>query len=162
MKNKETILHFASRVLVVFALIMIFLLVLGPIFGDQAQGVSVLFELGGQGVSFKVMLQALGMSFLVNIVQALFLSNFLAKKMMLLWRTALMFICIFAGGGIWGSLFRWFPADKPTAWLSYLLSFGAASVLSILVMILKTKLENEKVNRKLQEYKRQKQKEKNS
>lgn len=156
MKKNKTFTQFIIGTLLAFSFILLFLMVIGPIIGDDAKGTSALFSLGTKGIAFNVMLQALGIAILVNIVQALFLSNLLFKKMMLLWRTIWIFVSTFIIGGIWGIAFGWFPADKPIAWLSYLISFGLAMLLSVLIMLLKTRRENTQVNQKLQEYRKQK------
>ena len=156
-ENKTTITAFLTRVLVCFSIVMLFLLVVGPILGDDAQGVSTLFQLGTQGIPYIVVLQALVLSLFTNIIRELFLSNFFFKKTMMLWRTIFMFSSVLIGCGILSILFGWFPANQPGAWLAYILCFGVATGLSSLVMVLKTRYENALVNLKLEEYKKQKQ-----
>ena len=148
-----TIIQFITKVLVIFSFVMLFMSIIGPIIGDEAQGVSTLFILGSQGVSYTSIYQALCLSLYTNIVQVIFLSGFLEKRMQLLWRTVLMFASVFIGCGVLSVLFGWFPADNLLAWILYLLCFVVMAGISSAVMIVKNKLENAKVNQKLAEYK---------
>lgn len=156
MEKRIPVTQFITRTLTTFSIIMLFLLLVGPIVGDDAGKISTLFREGVKGIPYSVVLQALGVGLYTTAVRAIFMSNRLFKKMMVLWRTIWTFTVIFIGVGILSIVFGWFPANAPIAWVSYLLSFGAAAGLSALVMLLKTRYDNARVNEKFEEYLKQK------
>lgn len=155
-KEKTTLTQFLTSILVIFSVVILFLSVIGPLLGEKAQGTSSLFVLGSQGLSYISVYQALGMSLFVNIVQMFFMSDLFFKKAMLLWRTVAMFASVFIGCGVLSILFGWFPPSKLIAWVLYLLCFVVMAGASSLLMIIKTRREDARVSRKLEEYKRTK------
>lgn len=156
MDNKTTVTMFVSRTLFSFSLTILFVVVVGSFLGDGAKAASTLFALGAQGITYTAVWQALALSLYATTVRTIFMSELVFKKMMLLWRTIWMFVLILAGIGLLSVAFGWIPGNEPLGWIMYVACFGTFSGVSALVMVLKTRYEDARVNRKLAEYKKQK------
>lgn len=157
MERKITVAQFAISTLVAFTVMILFLTLIGPLVGGDAKEISTLFSLGSQGISYATIRQTLVMALYASIVQVVFLSNWIVKKMMLLWRTILVFFFILTGIGALSVWFRWLPLNNTVAWVAYLFSFAGACSLSTLLMVVKTRRESAQVEKKLEEYKKRRQ-----
>jgi DNA integrity scanning protein DisA with diadenylate cyclase activity len=80
-------------------------------------------------------------------------SEFFAKRLMLLWRMALMFLLSFIASVLFSVLFRWFPLGDIQAWLSFIISLSVCFALGIFFVVLKTRLEDKNYNKLLSDYK---------
>ena len=59
--------------------------------------------------------------------------------------------------GVFAYAFGWFPVDDPKCWMAFLVSFGICFVLSAVLSVKKERLENQQLERALQQMKESKQ-----
>ena len=71
-------------------------------------------------------------------------------------RTGSMYVAIILTILIMNWLFGWFPADMWQAWLGFILSFAVCSVVSTITVLVKDKLENDKMQDALNKFKQEK------
>ncbi|GEM_PF-1945940 len=153
MEERTSLSQFFAWTLMTFAIVILAITPIGMVTGDNAKAASALFSLGSSGLTYQVLVQVFGISFYVNVIRTVFMSEYLLKNMMLMWRIVCMFIGIFAGVGLLAILFGWFPGNDLIAWISYLIAFSVCTAVSILATAIRLRIVNARVERKLEEYK---------
>lgn len=156
MEKEKTIFDYLGQVLMIFGATMIILHIFSQLFGDGAKEVSTLFALGSEGLSTATALQFLLVSVLVVAYRFFFFTDRIIKNMSVAVRTGLMYVMIIFTIVIFNALFGWFPTDMWEAWLGFFVSFGVCSVVSTLTVLIKDKLENDKMQDALERLKQEK------
>ncbi len=152
-ENRSVLVDFFKTALTTFASAIIAISIVGWLVGDVTKEVGGLLSLGREGISYVSIMQVFIFSLVQAGIKVLLLSNIFFKKMMLLWKTVLMFLLSFAAGVLFSVLFRWFPIESLEAWIGFLVSISACFIIGILVVIAKTKLEDRKYKMLLSNYK---------
>ncbi|WP_394922564.1 hypothetical protein [uncultured Robinsoniella sp.] len=147
---------FAARVMIIFSVEILFIAIIGSLFGDDAMEISNLYQLGGKGIANITVLQLFLCSIAVNLVQSFSMNSKLFENVMMLWRTVIMVVLIVLVILIFVICFRWFPLDFWPAWIGFFTSFGICFIISTILMVIKTKLEEKKYDRLLKNYKERK------
>lgn len=156
MKNKIIIKYnFIAQVFILFAVDILFLMLLASIFGNEAKEISNLYQFGSKGLAISTMLQFLLNAVVIIFLKSLFFSGKLFKNMMTLWRTVFLLLSILVFNILFIIFFNWFPMNNVYAWTGFFLCFGGGFIISTSFMIIKTKLENKKYNELLSSYKDQ-------
>ena len=156
MEKEKSIFDYLGQVLTIFGATVIILHIFSLLFGESAKGISTLFALGSEGLSTTTALQFLLVSVLVVIYRIVFFTDKVIKNMSVVVRTGLMYVVIIFTIVIFNALFGWFPADMWEAWIGFLLSFAICSVISTLIVLIKDKLENDKMQNALDRLKQEK------
>jgi len=152
-RKNNSIFQFFSQTLILFAVIILVLALFASLFGEGAKALSTLYQLGSKGLATSTMLQIL-----LSSASAIFLKNFfysekLFRKLMSLWRTVLLLLSVFIINIVYILIFDWFTFDNYYAWAGFLICFGGGCFLSILFMIIKSKLESRQYDALLSNYK---------
>lgn len=145
MENKKNIFDFAGMVLIIFGFSMIFMMVFTVICGEDARGFSTMFALGKQGVPVTVMAQFLFMAVLIVLARWVFFTDFLIKKSSITIRTIGMFLTVILISAGFIIAFRWFPVNMWKPWFLFFICFGISAGVSLIVVRLKEKIENKKM-----------------
>lgn len=153
MERNKTIFDYLAQVLTIFGFSMLILNLFCMIFGDSAQGLSSMFALGSQGVPAEIAFQYLAISALIVGIRFLFFSDRLIKNMPIPVRTVCMLGCVLLLTAVFIICFQWFPADLWIAWVMFFVCFLLSFVCSYLVMLLKEKAENRKLQEALDRFK---------
>jgi len=109
--------------------------------------------LGNIGLSTTLLLQFLFISFINIGLQYLFYSDWLIKEGSHRLRTALMLTSILLVMSLMIHLFSWFPENYWLPWLLFFSLFILSSIVSILVITWKEKLENRQMEEGLNRFK---------
>lgn len=149
MEEKKTIFDYLAQVLIIFGFSMLILNVFCILFGDSAQSLSSMFALGSRGVPAEIAFQYLAISALIAGLRFLFFSERLIKKMPVPLRTVCMLGSVLLVTAAFIIRFQWFPANLWIAWAMFFACFLLSFVCSYLMMLLKEKIENQKLKEAL-------------
>ena len=155
-EGKNRVFEFVSKVLVTFAATIIAISATGMIVGhyfEEAREISTLFRLGTEGLPYTVILQLFCWSILITGCSFLLFSDLLFKRMMILWRIALLLLAVFLIGAVFSAVFGWIPVDAWQAWIGFGICTGICFSVSIALMLLKTHLDGKKYEKLLTNYK---------
>ncbi|MBQ6787956.1 MAG: hypothetical protein IJO85_09545 [Lachnospiraceae bacterium] len=156
MEKKRTIFDYLGQVLMIFGITILILNVFCVVFGENAKEISTMFAMGSDGISVSTSFQFLLVSIIVVVLRFLFFTDSIIKNMSLPVRTGSMYVAIISVILVMNWVFGWFPADMWQAWLGFVLSFIVCSVVSTITVLVKDKLENEKMQDALKKYKQEK------
>lgn len=156
MEKKRTIFDYLGQVLMIFGITILILNVFCVVFGENAKEISTMFAMGSDGISVSTSFQFLLVSIIVVVLRFLFFTDSIIKNMSLPVRTGSMYVAIISVILVMNWVFGWFPADMWQAWLGFVLSFIVCSVVSTITVLVKDKLENEKMQDALNKYKQEK------
>ena len=153
MEEKRTVFDYLAQVLTVFGFAMIVLNIFCLVFGNSAQEFSAMFALGDQGIPAGIVFQFLCVSILMTGVRFLFFTDMLIKKMPIWLRTVCMLTAIVVIIAVFAMTFHWFPVNMWQPWVMFLICFVISFLGSCLVITVKEKVENKKMNEALQRLK---------
>lgn len=145
MEDKKNIFDFAGMVLIIFGFSMMFMMVFTVICGEDARGFSTMFALGKQGVPVAVMAQFLFMAVLIVLARWVFFTDFLIKKSSMTIRTIGMLLTVLLISAGFIIAFGWFPVNMWKPWFLFFIDFGISTGISLIVVSLKEKIENKKM-----------------
>lgn len=149
MKERRTIFDYMTQVLVIFGFSMLALNIFCLLFGESAREFSSIFRLGRQGISVETAFQYLGVSALIAGARYLFFTDMIIRKMAIWLRTVCMLGTVILIISVCIVLLGWFPPDMWQPWVLFFVCFGISFLGSYIVMILKEKEENRKLNEAL-------------
>ena len=153
MDKEKTIFDYISQVLILFGLTIIILMIICAIFGEESKEVSPMFAMGNEGLPISTMLQFLLSSVLVVILRIVLFTDYLIKKMSLFVRTILMYVSVIVMSIIFVIIFNWFPLEAGFGWIGFFVGFTVCATGSTLVMYIKDKKENDKMQTALDKLK---------
>ena len=153
MEEKRTVFDYLAQVLTVFGFAMIVLNIFCLVFGNSAQEFSAMFALGDQGIPAGIVFQFLCVSILMTGVRFLFFTDMIIKKMPIWLRTVCMLTAIVMIIAVFAMTFHWFPVNMWQPWVMFLICFVISFLGSCLVITVKEKVENKKMNEALQRLK---------
>lgn len=153
MEDRKTIFDYLTQMMVVFGVSMLILNVFCLAFGDSAQNFSAMFALGNQGVPAEIAFEFLGISALITGIRFLFFTDIWIKKMPVWARTVCMSVCVITVIAVFIVWFGWFPIDMWQPWAMFLICFGVSFAASFLVMVIKERVENRKMEEALKRLK---------
>ncbi len=153
MEEKKTVFDYLAQIFTIFGFTMLLLNIFCLAVGDSAQNVSAIFALGKRGLPAGICFQFLCVSCLITGAQLLFFTDRFIKTMPIWLRTVSMLAVIIAIIAAFAAAFRWFPIDMWQPWAMFFLCFGLSFVGSYLVMALKEKTENRRMDEALKRLK---------
>lgn len=154
MKDKRTIFSYGAEVLIIYAVGMIIMMLLVTVVGEEAREVSKMYSLGKEGVPIAVMWQFLVFSFMVTTIKGVCFDSKVLQHLSVILRAIIMMVSIVLVLLVFVVLFQWFPMEMWEAWVGFFLSFSLCTFGSVGVMILKTKLEDKKMEKGLENLRR--------
>lgn len=153
MKRNETVFDYVGQIFQIFGFTIVCLCVLCVLFGEDAKEISTLFVLGKNGLSIVTMLQFLLTSAIIVTLRFVFFTDGLIKKLPLAVRAACMLVLILLLIILFSVWFGWFPVNMWQPWVMFFICFGISAGASIIISILKEKVENRKMEEALQRLK---------
>lgn len=149
MEEKKTIFDYVAQVLAILGSMILFMTISCLLFGEDAKEISSLFVLGKKGISVEIIVQLLGISILVVLFRILFFTDIIIKKMPIVVRMVCLLLMIIVTIVVFVVVFQWFPVNMWQPWAMFSVCFGVSFSVSLAVMILKEKMENEKMEEAL-------------
>lgn len=153
MEEKKTIFDYLAQVMIIFGFAMLVMNIFCLIFGNAAKDISALFELGDQGIPVGVALQFLCSSFLITGARFVFFTDVIIQKMPIWLRTICMLTSVVIIIAAFIIIFHWFPVNMWQPWVMFFVSFGLSFLGSYFVVIVKEKVENERMEEALRRLK---------
>lgn len=145
MDDNKNIFDYIKQLFTSFGIVVLLFIVINLIIGNDAGSVSSLFALGAKGLSTATLLQLLFLVLIITVAQNIFLSDLVIKNMALVVRNILFFATIMAAITIFAVVFGWFPLNNIAAWIGFIISFAACTVISSVLMRLEENAENKKM-----------------
>lgn len=160
MEEKRTIFDYLSQLLIVFGFTILVMNIFCLMFGDSAKDYSAMFELGNRGIPVEIVFQFLVESGLIVGLRFLFFTDIFIRKMPLWLRTIGMLLSVVCVITVFIILFDWFPVNMWQPWVMFFACFGISFLGSCFVMMIKEKIENNKMSEALQRLKSKEEKSK--
>lgn len=154
MEEKKTVFTYLANAFMIFGVTVLILSVLTVLCGEEAREVSSIFALGGAGITVATILQFFLTSVLTAMINMVFFSDGLIRKVPLWCRTVCMLLAEVIMVVIFVAVFGWFPMDMWEPWVMFFLSFLVCFGVSVGVTVLKEKMENRKMEEALERMKR--------
>lgn len=155
MEEQKTIFYYLGQIFTNFGITMLFMLCFTKIFGESAKEISSFFVLGDAGVPLGTMAEYFLMSICITLIRTLFFTGYIIKKMSVAGRTAGMLFAIVVMIILFIFIFDWFPTDMWQVWVMFFLCFGLCTLISVVFSVLKTNMENKKLEEGLEHMKEQ-------
>ncbi len=152
-ENQTGFFPFFTRFLVIFGVNVMIVAVVGVFGGEASMPYSTMFKLGGVGITYETLLQLCIADLLIALLNDLFLSDKIFKNMIFILRMILMMLSIVMVMAIFIIKFKWFPADFVPGWIGFIAAFSICFLASVVVSVIKTKVDNKKYNELLERYK---------
>lgn len=153
MEEKKTIFDYLAEVMIIFGFAMLVLNIFCLVFGNAAKDISALFELGNQGISVEIALQFLCISALITGLRFVFFTDVIIQKMPIWLRTICMLTSVIIIIAAFIIIFNWFPVNMWQPWAMFFVCFGLSFVGSCLVVMVKEKVENKRMEEALRRLK---------
>jgi hypothetical protein len=153
MDKKNGLLDYLSQVFMNFGITVAILNVFCMIFGEEAQTMSTLFQLGGDGLAVATMMQFLLIILLINGLRVVLMTDLLIKKMPPALRIVAMFASVFGITTAGVIVFGWFPVTDALAWVMFVGCFIISCAISTGISIIAEKQENKKFEDALKRFK---------
>lgn len=154
MEERKSIFAFLEEVLIEFGVSIITLCVLCLIFGEDAKGISMLFQLEDKGLAISIIFQFLLLSVLMATIRGAFFTDIFFHNMSEVWRTIWMLVSIVLVIAVFVFAFDWFPINMWEPWGMFFLFFGVFFFASIMVVHGKEKMENKRMEKALERLKK--------
>lgn len=155
MEERKTFLDYLAQVLICFGFSMLCMLVFTVLFGESAKELSAFFVLGKEGIPVAVMAEFLVLDALIIFLRYIFFTDRLIKRMGIAARTACMLALTVALIALFIVLFDWFPVDMWVPWAMFFLCFLVCFAASLGVSVLKSRLENRRLEEALEKKRRE-------
>ena len=120
--------------------------------GDEAAGVSSLFESGNFAIPVKSVFQFFILSFLTAIIKNCMYSNYMIKKLPRALRQILLFVLCFILLVIMILVCGWFSTDSKLPWLLTAIAFILSFSCTIIITTLLEKKDDDKMNSALEKF----------
>jgi hypothetical protein len=153
MDKKNGLLDYLSQVFMNFGITVAILNVFCMIFGEEAQTMSTLFQLGKDGLAVATMMQFLLAILLINGLRVVLMTDLLIKKMPLVLRIVAMFAGCFGITTVSVIVFGWFPVADALAWVMFVGCFIISCAISTGISVIAEKQENRKFEEALKRFK---------
>lgn len=152
MNRKNTIFDFFNHVFLIFGITVACLIVFVSLFGEDAKGVSTIFQLGDGGIAIATLLQYFLMSIIITALRVVFFTDTFIKNASIAVRTVAMFVVIIISIAIFAAVFGWFPIHMWEAWLAFFVCFAVCATISIVISSIKEKNDNRKLQDALENF----------
>lgn len=155
MEKRFTIFSFFSEAVITFSIMVICIAFSANFLGKDASEISTLYKFGSEGIGVDTIFQFLLASLVMECSKVFWFSDKLFKHMMALWRTVGMVLSVIPIIAFFAGVFSWFPLNNVSAWCGFLITYGIFFGLSLLVVTLKIKLENKRIDKGFKKYRKE-------
>lgn len=152
MEEKKTFVDYVGQTMSLFGITVVMMSALAILFGEEAQGLSSMFQFGAEGLAISTMAQFFVITVVTTFLRFLFFTEGIIKRGSGLFRTIGMLLGIIAVIVIFVLVFGWFPAEMWQAWIAFAICFAVCFSSSLLIMLWKTNQENKKMEEGLARY----------
>lgn len=159
MEERKTIFDYIGQVFIIFGFSIAILNIFCIFVGEDAQDISTIFSMGNEGLAISTMVQFFGVSVCITSLRAFFFTDKIIKRMSVAIRSVCMLTSIVVLVVICAVMFDWFPVTMWQSWAGFFITFALCFVGSLLLMTLKERTENRKMEEALQRLKEQEGKE---
>lgn len=155
MEKRFTIFDFFSEAFNTFSIMVICIAFTARFVGKDAGTISSLYSFGSDGIAVDTIVQFLLVSLVMEGSKVFWFSEKLLKHMTAFWRTVGMVLSVIPIITVFAGVFDWFPLNNLYAWCGFLTAFSSCFALSLLVIYIKTKLENRKIEKGFERYRKE-------
>ncbi len=149
----KTIQKIINETLIIFGIITAIFAILTFFIGDEAAGVSSLFESGNFAIPVKSVFQFFILSFLTAIIKNCMYSNYMIKKLPRALRQILLFVLCFILLVIMILVCGWFATDSKLPWLLTAIAFVLSFSSTIIITTILEQKDDDKMNNALEKFK---------
>lgn len=142
-----------NETLITFGILTAIFAILTFFIGDQAAGVSTLFNCGNLAIPVKSIFQFFILSFLIALLKNFMYSNYIIKKLPRILRQILLFVLCFILLVFMILVCGWFSTDSKLPWLLTALAFVLSFSCTIIITTLLEKKDDDKMNSALEKFK---------
>lgn len=158
MEEKKTVFDYIGQIFITFGFSIVALNIFCVLVGEDAQEVSTIYSMGKEGLAVSTMAQFFGVSVCITGLRAFFFTDRIIKRMSVAVRSVCMLTSIVVIIVFCAVTFGWFPVTMWQSWVGFLSTFALCFVGSLLLMTLKERTENRKMEEALQRLKEQERK----
>ena len=155
MEERKTIFDYVGQVFVIFGCTIAALNIFCVWIGEDAREFSTMFSRGSEGLSTATVMQFFLVAVAITLIRFVFFTDVLIKNMSVAGRTfgmiTMVLVVMISGIFCWD----WFPVNLWEPWLMFALCFGLGFCVSMLVTILKERMQNRKMEEALKRLKEQ-------
>lgn len=155
MEERKTVFDYIGQIFITFGFSIVALTIFCVLVGEEAQDVSTIFSMGKEGLAVSTMTQFFGVSVCITGLRAFFFTDRIIKRGSVAVRSVCMLTSIVVMVVICAVIFGWFPITMWQSWVGFLSTFALCFVGSLLLMTLKERTENRKMEEALQRLKEQ-------
>lgn len=145
MKENKSVFDYLTHVLATFGVTVLILAMLSRWCGEGAKELSTIFALGREGIPTATLFQFFLTSALTAVLNGIFFSDKVIKKMPIWGRTGGMLLAEVLMIVIFVAAFGWFPMDMWKPWIMFLVTFLLCFGTSVAVTVLRERAENRKM-----------------
>ncbi len=149
----NTIQKIIDGTLTTFGMLTAIFAILTFFIGDQAAGISTLFESGKIALPVKAIFQFFILSFLIALLKNFMYSNYMIKKLPRVLRQIILFVLCFILLVIMILICGWFSASAKLPWLLTAIAFILSFSSSIIITTIVEKKDDENMNSALEKFK---------
>jgi len=142
-----------NETLITFGILTAIFAILTFFIGDEAAGVSSLFESGKLAIPVKSVFQFFILSFMTALLKNLMYSNYMIKRLSRVLRQIILFVLCFILLVIMILVCGWFSTASKLPWLLTALAFVLSFSCTIIITTLLEKKDDEKMNGALEKFK---------
>ena len=142
-----------NETLIIFGILTVIFAILTFFIGDQAAGISTLFESGKIALHVKAIFQFFILSFLIALLKNFMYSNYMIKKLPRVLRQIILFVLCFILLVIMILICGWFSASVKLPWLLTAIAFILSFSSSIIITTIVEKKDDENMNSALEKFK---------
>ncbi|MCR5269195.1 MAG: DUF3021 family protein [Lachnospiraceae bacterium] len=154
MEEKKTVFTYIGQVFASYGVMVVIFMIFSALIGERTGDYSSLFCLGRDGLTLATLSQLLLLALIITVARILFLSDACIKNMQLFVRNLLFFLTVMIALVLFVILFGWFPVNDLFAWLGFFVCYTISMLISVMIIRLKEKSENRKMQDALDQYRR--------
>ena len=152
MEEKKTVFNYISQAFATFGIIVLIFILFSLAIGESTEGYSNLFSMGKRGMSIPTLCELLLLAIMITLAQVVFLTDKWIVNLSLIIRNVLFFLSVLIVMVIMIVTFKWFPVGDVNAWIGFIISFAISMIVSALVIKLKERADNSKMQEALDNY----------
>ena len=152
MEEKKTVFNYISQAFATFGIIVLIFILFSLAIGESTEGYSNLFSMGKRGMSIPTLCELLLLAIMITLAQVVFLTDKWIVNLSLIIRNVLFFLSVLIVMVIMIVAFKWFPVGDVSAWIGFIISFAISMIVSALVVKLKERADNSKMQKALDNY----------
>ncbi len=152
MEEKKTVFNYISQAFATFGIIVLIFILFSLAIGESTEGYSNLFSMGKRGMSIPTLCELLLLAIMITLAQVVFLTDKWIVNLSLIIRNVLFFLSVLIVMVIMIVTFKWFPVGDVSAWIGFIISFAISMIVSALVIKLKERADNSKMQEALDNY----------